>query len=202
MCGLFSEIPTVQKFDFEADIVFLLDSSFGVSIDDFQTEKEFVKSLSTALNLSPEGSRVAILLYSTYTQIAVRLGILQTPETLGSSLDGLSRLAGIRRIDRALQAASGSFDNSKPGNEKVVVLLAAGRQSGGKTLKDSVQSLRTIGAKTYVIAIGSQVSLPELTPVVERHNDVIQVPAFDELVPRTDSIANQIANRNGLSINC
>ena len=129
----------------------------------------------------------------------MRLGILETPEALGSSLDGLSRIVGIRRIDRALETSSMVFDDTRPGNEKIVILLTAGRQSpGGKPLKDAVQPLRSIGAKVYVVAIGNRVSVRELIPVVRNSEDVIQVSSFDDLVPKKGAIARHIADKNGL----
>lgn len=190
-----AETQTKPPPDFKADIIFLIDSSFGVSTDNYHNEKEFIKSLSAVLNLAPQGSRVAIIPYASYSRLAFRLGILQTPESLGSSLDGLTSLQGPRRMDRALEYASVAFDNMHPEVRKIVVLLTAGQQSrGGKPLGQAVQPLRTINAETYVVAIGSQVSVPELTSVVKRKGDIIRVPSFNQLTSKVNPVADYIIN--------
>ena len=196
----FAETQPEPPSDFSADIIFLIDSSLGVSADNFNKEKEFIKYLSAALNLAPKGSRVGIVTYASYSRL-IRLGILQTPESLGNSLDGLTRIAGLRRMDRALEKASVSFDNNRPGVKKIVVLLTAGQQSrGGKPLAQAVRPLRTIGAETFVVAIGSQISEPELTPIVRRKQDIFLVPRFDQLTSRVNSLADYIIN--GMLLPC
>lgn len=98
-------------------------------------------------------------------------------------------------MDRALEMAAVAFDNNRPAEKKIVVLLAAGRQSrGGKPLAQAVRPLRTIGAETFVVAIGSQINEPELTPVVKRKEDIILVPRFDQLTSRVNSVADYIVN--------
>lgn len=98
-------------------------------------------------------------------------------------------------MDRALEMAAVAFDNNRPAEKKIVVLLAAGRQSrGGKPLAQAVRPLRTIGAETFVVAIGSQINEPELTPVVKRKEDIILVLRFDQLTSRVNSVADYIVN--------
>ena len=190
----FAETQPEPLPEFTADIIFLIDSSFGVSKDNFNKEKEFTKDLSAALNLAPKGSRVGIVTYASYSRL-IRLGILQTPESLGNSLDGLTRISGMRRMDRALERASVAFDNNRPEVKKIVVLLTAGRQSrGGKPLAQAVQPLRTIGAGTFVVAIGSQINEPELAPIVKRKQDIILVPRFNQLTSKVKSVAEYIIN--------
>lgn len=166
-----------------------------MSADNFNKEKDFIKYLSAALNLAPQGSRVGIVTYAFYPRLAFRLGILQTPDSLGNGLDGLTHLVGLRRMDRALEYASVAFDNRSPKIRKIVVLLTAGRGTrGGKPLAQAVQPLRTIGAETYVVAIGSKVSVPELTPIVKKKEDIILAPRFDQLASKVNSLADHIVN--------
>lgn len=135
------------------------------------------------------------MLYAYNSRLAVRLGILQTPELLSSSLEGLTGLVGLRRMDTALEYASRAFDSSRPDVRKIVVMLTSGPQSrGGNSLYQAVQPLKTIGAETYVVAIGSQVNVPELTWVVKRSEDVFTVPSFDGLLSSVKPIADYIIN--------
>lgn len=181
--------------NFKADIVFLVDSSLGVTDNNFNVEKLFITRLSEVLNLSPRNSRVAVVLYALYPRLAVRLGILQTPESLSSILDGLTRIEGNRRMDNALEYASKLFDDSRPGVRKIVVMLTAGPQSaGGKPLLKAVEPLGTIGARIYVIAVGNQVNVTELTSVVNRKEDIQRVRSFQRLISNVKPIGDYIMN--------
>ena len=191
----FAETTPYPTLVFKADIVFLLDSSLGVTKDNFKKEKQFISRLSQALNLSPQNSRVAIVLYAYYPRLAIQLGLLQTPETLATVLEGLTRSVGLRRMDRALQRASIAFDKKRPDVRKIVIMLTAGPQTGsGQPLIEAVKPLRTIGAETYVVAIGSQVNVPELRSVVNRNDDVFTVRSFDRLLSNVRVIAEYIIN--------
>ena len=97
-------------------------------------------------------------------------------------------------MDRALEKAAVAFNNRLVEN-KIVVLLTAGRESrGGKPLAQAVRPLRTIGAETFVVAIGSQINELELTPIVRRKEDIILVPRFDQLTSKVNSVADYIIN--------
>lgn len=135
------------------------------------------------------------MLYALYPRIAVRLGILQSPETLSSILEGLTRIEGNRRMDNALELASKLFDDSRPGVRKIVAMLTAGPQSaGGKPLMKAVEPLGTIGARTYVIAVGNQVNMTELASVVNRKEDILRLHSFQRLISNVKPIGDYIMN--------
>ena len=61
--------PIVPR-DFQADVLFIMDSSAEVSRGDYIKEKDFVTSLASYLRLSPGGTRAAVLTYG-YTATLV-----------------------------------------------------------------------------------------------------------------------------------
>lgn len=184
-----------DPFDVTADIVFLIDSSSGVSLENYKKEKDFVASLAKLLNFGSGKTRVAVILYSDYARQAIRFDVVNNPELLQSVLDGLSLLRGGRRIDRALSSAAQVFGDSRPNVRHIVVLLTAGKHTSESVspIENAVKSLKTAGVERFVIAIGPDSSRQELKPVVERDQDVIYLPTFDSLGPQIRPIAEHIS---------
>ena len=61
--------PIVPR-DFQADILFIMDSSADVPREDYKKEKDFVVALAKYLRLSPSETRAALLTYG-YTATLV-----------------------------------------------------------------------------------------------------------------------------------
>ena len=61
---LISETTSQKPPDYRADVLFLVDSSGSISVKNFETQVDFVKSLVTYLNVSAEAMRAAVLTYN------------------------------------------------------------------------------------------------------------------------------------------
>lgn len=84
-----------------ADVVFLVDLS--VSFKDYNHQLFFIKRLARRLNISPEFSRAAVVLYSVFGDIVVNLNDNPTFRQFERAIDRLRYRKGERRIvDRAL----------------------------------------------------------------------------------------------------
>ena len=53
------------------DVGFILDSS-GSLRNDYQTEKDFLKSLAGAFGVSKDGSRASVLTFSFYAELSIK----------------------------------------------------------------------------------------------------------------------------------
>ena len=96
-------------------------------------------------------------------------------------------------MDKALEMASTVFDNSRSGVRQIVVVLTAGPQyEGSKPLIRAVERLRAIDVEIYVIAIGTQVKKSEVTPVVNRKEDILEVASFELLSSNVKPIRDHI----------
>lgn len=179
-----------------ADIVFIVDSSFDVSVENYQKEKEFVKSLVKTLYLAPGKSRGSVIISD---RIVIRLDDHSNSTTFDAAVDDLRYSASLRRMDLGLQQSVAALRDARPGIPTVVILLTAGRQNSSRyRLGESVKPLKNLGSKVFVVSIGSRPDDQELLPVVERPNDIIRVSAFDDLTSETRTIARHIVNRTGM----
>lgn len=182
----------------EADVLFVIDSSYEVSQEDFKIEKNFIKSLVRSLNMSSDSSRTALISYGDRASLTSRFIDLQSLIDFDKSVDNASYIGGDRRIDKAVEMVSRLLNEAGGASSKVVIFLTAGRQaSSGRPLEDVVQPLRQNGAKTYVIAIRKQTDVQDLRPLVDTSEDVVRVLSFKELDPEKTRIANHISEKAG-----
>jgi len=188
-----------KVYDVNADIVFLVDSSTSVGEENFGKLKDFVSNVARSLNLAHARSRVAVILFSSYAQLAIGFSDHSTMLTFKEDVDKLSLVGGSRRIDRALDAAVTLLGNVPSDRPKVVIMLTAGKQDSGfsNTLANAGAPLHTMRAQTYVVAIGREPDVLELRPVYRFDSNLFVVSPFASLEPRTRPIAEHIAERTG-----
>ena len=182
---------------FPPDVVFLIDSSSDVILDNFEMEKAFVKSVAQFMKADQNGTRVAVV---TYGYIArEQTSFISPQDEFLSGLDGAQYVGGRRRIDLAATKAAEILDGSRFLVPKVVVFLTAGVNGVGEEdlLRNGSEALREVGASTYVVAIGGDVDLKELEMIVTKQGDIFEVPAFTALAETFESTAKAIIGSAG-----
>lgn len=197
--NFFLVLNTSDKKDFEADVVVVLDSSTGVSQEHFRMQKQFAKSLATALNIG-SGTRVSLMVYGDVTQLVARFDGYNSVADFERLVDRAPYLGGYRRLDKALEDTARIFSVSRQGTPRVLVLLTSGRQSqvpGAKTLDVASKYIKDLGVKRFVVATGHQIDQRELRLIVDRVEDIFFIQNVDSLVPRAISTARQIIARSG-----
>lgn len=180
-----------RTLDVDADIVFLLDTSSFVTRENFVKEKDFVKCMAKVLNVAPEFSRAAVILFGTIPETKVKFDGYRTLNDFNGLVDKAQPFGGSRRIDRSLEEASKVLVDRRRGVPYVVVLVTSGRQSqSGNSIsfQDAVNPLDKIGAHTFVVAIGHD---PETS------KNVLPVPSFNDLQSSVYKMARQIKTASG-----
>ena len=182
----------------EADVLFVIDSSYEVSQDDYKSEKDFIKSLLRSLNMSSDSSRAALITFGDRASLVSRFTGLQKLEDFDKSIDSASYIGGDRRIDKGLKMVARVLNEAGKASLIVVIFLTGGRQaSSGGTLDDPVEPVRQSGAKTFVIAIGKNPDVQELRPLVASPKDVVTVVSFKDLDSQTKRVASHISSSAG-----
>ena len=91
------------------DLAFIVDSSGSISRKNFARMKQFLKLVVSEFNIGPEGTHVAVVVYSTNAQVVhtfnVPRGQQLTAERVTSNIDALPHLRGLTFIDKALRLA-------------------------------------------------------------------------------------------------
>lgn len=183
-------------------IVFLVDSSSAVQQEQFQKEKEFIKTLAEYLHIgSADKTRAAVINYGSFPSKSVKF---DEHSSLKGFKDGIERMTpaqGSRRIDRALDKAADLLRPTDPLSSKILVLLTTGRQaqeSDVTPLDVSIQPIKDMGSQMYVVAVGNEPSTQELRPLVTKLEDMFRVP-FIAMEYNVERIAKHI--RDGKFLN-
>ena len=170
----------------------MVDASSFVSRDNLIKEKDFVKSLAKFLNVAPEASRAALILFGTLPNTEIKFSDYLTLRDFTDRVDQARALGGFRRMDRALDEAANVLNAKRRGVPHIVVLVTTGKQSRSEDaipLDDALEPLEKLGTHTVVVAIGHD-------PDTLTH--VLPVPSFDDLPSRVYDMAKQIKNASGM----
>lgn len=168
------------------DVVFLIDASRGVSLSEYDLEKDFIRSLATHFNVSTTGTRGSLVIYAEHAHTIASL----TDANFMRRLESATLLQTSRRMDRALEHAAMIFLKSKRNGKKIAILMTTGRQAyGAKPIQYGVASLRSLEVETYVVAIGGEADRRELASIVEKPNDIRIIPSFEQLPSETRPIS-------------
>lgn len=106
------------------DVAFLLDSSGSISRRNWKLLLDFVKSSVEAFNVSPSGSHVASISYSSHAVVDFRFNTLTgdklNPVELNKLVDRIKHQRGYTYIDRALVLANKEIFSERGGMRQAV----------------------------------------------------------------------------------
>ena len=184
----------------ELDILFLVDSSGDVGQANFDTLKEFVKSVSRTLSTSTGKLRAGVISFGSQPWSVARLTDYTVISAFADAVDNSRYAGGLRRVDRALKAAEVEFEaDGDLAAPRVVLLLTAGPGDGGEQLGPYGQLLLDLGARTYVVVVGEGVPRDEFAPLVHSSGDLFPLPSYSSLQSQGQQISYRILNPSSKS---
>lgn len=145
---------------------------------------------------SPRGARASVVRYGGRAYTVANF----TDQDLVDKVNRALAVGLPRRIDIALEHAARVFRKTGRKGSKIVMLLAAGKQTkapGTKKLKKAVEPLRILGAQTYIMTVGREQSSRELSSIVDQSRDIFHVNESTKLPSMGATIAKQIQERVG-----
>jgi len=186
-----------------ADIVFVIDSSSPVPLEDYKKEKEFVKYLARYLNVSPGNSRAALVTYGNRAAEVFNFDINRPFSNFEGAVDRAPFVGGDRRIDRSLDKTSQIMADARPTVTKIFVLLTSGKQAsafGSKTPGEAATPLLKGGVYSYVVAISLKPDITELRPVVQESSHIFRMASFDDLRAGWTTVGDIIVDTSSKSL--
>lgn len=172
--------------------MFLIDSSTHVSPEDWELQKQLVKSLAYHFNVSGSGPRASTVKYASDAETVANF----TDSNFIEKLENAAPLRQPRRFDNVIYHAARLINITKQRRGPVlVILLTGGRQdrvSVSVHLDNAVKALRMNGARTYVVAIGRRASHSYLVPLVSRDQDIFSINKSTYLPVVAKSLAMNI----------
>lgn len=192
---VFSYVIVTEPIHPDADIIFLVDTSAGVSSEQFDLQKQFVRRMARYFLISPLGPRAAFATYGSSAYTVIGFSGYSSDAESSLKINTARFLGGTRRIDQALDHAAGMFQKTGRVGLRIVILLTAGNYytgPGASSVSSAMMPLRTLDAHLYVIGIGSQFTPLMFKQMVRGPKDIFQVPSFNELTSWQSLIARQL----------
>lgn len=185
------------------DVAFLVDSSGSISFRNFRKVKNFVVELASKFDISPGGSRAAVVVYSTRATTRIRFTDHSTYGSFANAVQRLRHERGYTRIDLALQKANldvfGPRGKSRFLVPKIAFVLTDGEQTrNGNELSLKVVSdrLKKKGVRIISIGIGKRVDKSQLTVIASSEKDVVIAESFDGLVSEVEPLFQSACKGN------
>lgn len=175
------------------DLTFVLDSSGSVSLPDFDKSKNFVSSIVDTLNVSADENRIAIINYSTNSEIVTYLNSNLDKEGLLNTIDSISAFQGSTYTDLALKdcfsiySIENGMRNASAAASKVIIVQTDGKSNGQEQPGPIAEKLRSLGITIYAIGVGDYINFNELKEIgssgrvykIEDYDTVVQ--SFQEI---------------------
>lgn len=191
----FCHIKETEPIHPDADIIFLVDTSAGVSSEQFDLQKQFVRRMARYFLISPLGPRAAFATYGSSAYTVIGFSGYSSDAEFSLKINSARFIGGTRRIDQALDHVAKMFQKTGRVGLRIVILLTAGNYytgAGASSVSSAMMPLRSLDAHLYVIGIGSQFTPLLFKQMVREPKDIFQVPSFNDLASRQSLIARQL----------
>ncbi|KFD57125.1 hypothetical protein M514_02010 [Trichuris suis] len=159
----FFSIEETQCRESPVDLVMVIDSSGSVERK-FETYKETATRLTRLLPISPDGTHVAILQYSSKPHVKYSFSLDQSKAAVDKAIAELPYLGSTTLTAEAVAAGLEQYKlNGRPEAKKIFVLMTDGN-SYNKWIDvlSAADKLHSVGAIVAVVAYGDSIYWPEI----------------------------------------
>lgn len=185
--------------DNSLDIIFILDTSGSISEPDFQRVVNFIRDLSSRLNVDAGLARVGVLTYSTDVTLVFHLNQYSTTQEMSLAIQSIRYQGGRTNTHTALAYARDVMFTSENGDRAGVMDLILIISDGESTdLAAAAEEARSTRQDIDIIAMGigdwvSQTELAALASHPESRN-VFRVENYESLFSITDVIITSVCD--------
>ncbi|XP_068760232.1 protocadherin Fat 4-like [Montipora capricornis] len=178
------------------DLTFILDSSSNVGSYNFGLMKNFVKDVVDFFNIGPSGTHVAVVTYSTNTQLEFNLKAHHTKSSIKSAVSKISYRGGWTYTADALDYVRRNIFVKSQGMRpdasipKVTVIVTNG-YSNGRPVTEPAKKLRDKGVHIFSIGVGNNVNPRELNTMATDPDSthVFRLGSFHDLAGWVDKLS-------------
>ncbi|CAD5221264.1 unnamed protein product [Bursaphelenchus xylophilus] len=163
------------------DLVLLLDASGSVGGDTFQLQLNFASHLANRLNVSAQGSHLAVIQYSETPQLEISLSQYTNPNQLDWAIQRIKYQSGATNTGKALQLAlENGFQGARGGHVPKVVIVVTDGQSQDD-VAEAAQRLKDAHVMVYAIGVTNLVNVHQLHQITGNALRVFTVESFEQL---------------------
>ena len=180
--------PPVKVCKAKVDLGFVLDSSGSIA-NDYQNEKDFLKSVAAIFGTSADDSRAGVITFSHNVEHSIKLNDHTDLASFNAAVDAIPLMGSVTRIDKALRLTQKEMftvaNGARAGLAKILVLLTDGSQTQSSDAEDPAAiaaELRNAGIHVIVVGMGSGVNPTELAKIAGGDDKVFTAASFSDLL--------------------
>ncbi|KAH3830312.1 hypothetical protein DPMN_103552 [Dreissena polymorpha] len=147
-----------------ADVVFVVDASGSIGIENFDKVKAFIKDIVRTFDVDPRYTQVALVEFSTYARIEFKLNEHSNLTDLIAAIDNIHYSGGGTMTSDALELMRGpGYEGERPGAPDISIVITDGLSKYPPITKIQADRAKAEGITMFSIGIGNQTDQAELT---------------------------------------
>ncbi|KAM9723785.1 collagen alpha-6(VI) chain [Menidia menidia] len=142
--------------DVPGDLLFVIENSNSIDPANYDTMKDFLKSVARRISVGPEGVHFGVVQFSNAIKLEFKLDDYYTAEELQDAIDGFQQSGEGTATGEALRQAIQYYDaanGGRPSLRKSLVLITDGEAEDDIT--GPAKALRDKGVALYAIGLGN-----------------------------------------------
>ncbi|XP_048777058.2 mucin-2-like [Ostrea edulis] len=168
-----------------ADILFALDASTSIGINNFGKEKNFVVNFVNDLDIGRNDVQVSVGTFSDNARGYFDLDTYLDKTSLINAIQRITYEFGQTHTHLVFQLAEQYIFTNKGGDRpfatNIIFVLTDGHSQNHTATVLGAQRLKAAGVKIYTIGIGNQIERSELQGIASDNNHVFMVNSFADL---------------------
>ncbi|KAL4227324.1 biological adhesion [Mactra antiquata] len=175
-----------------ADVVFVVDASGSIGVDNFLKVKQFIKDVINWFDVAPAYTRVALIKYSTTAQFEFKFNNLTTGQDLLNTVDQISYSGGGTTTSDALRLLrSEGFEGERPDAPDIAIVITDGLSKYPLITRAQADLAKQEGITMFSIGIGNLTDTNELLAIASDKQYMTEVGDFDTLLKLDSIIAHR-----------
>lgn len=163
------------------DLVYIVDGSWSVGLEDFDTAKQWLINISRQFDISTHYTQVAVVQYSDTPRLEIPLGSHHSGAELIQAMRRIEYLGGNTQTGRAIKFAvdhvfSASQRVSQVKN-RIAVVVTDGKSQDD--VVDASMEARAQGITVFAVGVGSEITTSELISIANKPSSTYVLYAQD-----------------------
>ncbi|XP_067833394.1 collagen alpha-1(XXI) chain-like [Heptranchias perlo] len=163
------------------DLVFIMDGSWSVGFNNFETAKTWLVNVTNGFDIGPEYTQVAVIQYSDTPRLEIPFGQFLTNKELIAAIESIKYLGGNTQTGRAIKFATENvFPSSqriKTAKNKIAVVVTDGKSQDD--VVDASVEARVDKIILFAVGVGSEITESELKTIANKPSSTYVIFAED-----------------------
>uniref|UniRef100_UPI00398E3ED2 collagen alpha-1(XXI) chain-like n=1 Tax=Pristiophorus japonicus TaxID=55135 RepID=UPI00398E3ED2 len=163
------------------DLVFIMDGSWSVGIDNFETAKTWLVNVTSGFDIGPAYTQVAVIQYSDTPRLEIPFGQFLTNKELIAGIESIKYLGGNTQTGHAIKFATEtvfpSSQRTKTAKNKIAVVVTDGKSQDD--VVDASVEARVDKIILFAVGVGSEITESELKMIGNKPSTTYVIFAED-----------------------